>query len=215
MFMQNIREAARLNHLGTSLLANNDASGALAAFREAIVIMEATSRTEEAFVALRSPQEKVCWALEMPDLDSVGAFFVYNKPLVFEGSPQVVDLAFFNAVIIYNLALTFHLAASRRGDASKFKKAINFYHLCYDLIASDDTASAGALLIAARNNATHASLQLGEYENFREGLKSLEKDVGRLSARGESIVAFFDASHLQEFFLNITLDQEPIAAATA
>jgi hypothetical protein len=215
MFMQSIQEAARLNYLGASLLANNDAGGALAAFRGAIQIMEATSRTEEAFAALRSPQEKVCWALEMPDFDSVGAFFVYNKPLVFECTPQVVDLGFFNAVIIYNLALTFHLAASRRGDASKFKKAIHFYQLCYDLIVSDDTASAGALLLAARNNSTHVSLQLGDYESFREGINSLEKDVGRLSAQGESFNTFFDACHLQEFFLNITLAQEPLAAATA
>lgn len=215
MFLQNIQEAARLNCLGASLLANNDASGALAAFRGAIQIMEAASRTEEAFVMLRSPQEKVCWALDMQDLDSVGAFFVYNKPLVFGGNQQVVDLSFFNAVIIYNLALTFHVVASRRGDESKFKKAIHFYHLCYDLIVADDTASAVALLLAARNNSTHASLQLGEYEKFREGLKSLATNVDRLSARGESSTTFFDNRHLQELFLNITLAQEPMAAATA
>jgi hypothetical protein len=215
MLMQNIEEAARLNHLGASLLANNDARGALAALRGAIQIMEATSRTEGAFEMLRSPQEKVCWALEMPELDCVGDFFVYNQPLVFECTPQDADLCFFNAVIIYNLGLTFHLVASKGGDEAKFKKAVNFYQRCHELIAADDTASAAALLLAVRNNSTHASLQMGEYEKFREGLRSLEEDVGRLSARGESITTFVDDRHLQEFYLNIVLAREPMAAAMA
>ena len=213
--MQDIQEAARLNYVGASLIANNDASGALAAFRCAIQIMEATSRTEEATEMLRSPQEKVCWALAMPDMDGVDTFFVYNKPLVFEVKPQAVDLGFFNAVIIYNLALTLHLVARRRGDNSKFRKAIHFYRLCFDLILADETASAKALLLAARNNSTHALLQLGEYEKFRQDLKSLEKDAERLVARDQACTTFFDAHHLQEVFLNITLAQEPIAAATA
>ncbi|CAB9526780.1 expressed unknown protein [Seminavis robusta] len=213
MFNHSLQEASRLNCLGATMLTNHDFHGALSAFRSAIQIMEATSRTEEAYGKLRSNQEKVCAALEMADFADTEAFFVFNKPLVFEMAPQVVDLSFFNAIIIYNLALTFHHVAVRRGDLNKLRKAVHFYQLCCNLIHEDSTASAASLLLAARNNATHAYLKLGDYEKFREGMIHLQQDTANLSAQGSA--SLFEEQHLQEFFLNITLAKEPTAAPSA
>jgi len=218
--MEQLQEAARLNSVGASRLASNDRSGAVAILKTAIQIMDTISRAPEVEGHIRSNQEQVAGALDMPESCAVmdDTFFVYNRPLLFQVSPQALDLGFYNAVLMFNLALAFHQEAVHRGQAAKFQKAANLYHLCYNLLAGDATACSGALILAAMNNATHAYLKIGAYDKFREGLQDLEQHAAYYAALQSSpldAAAPFDAKHFEEFFLNITLAQEPTAAPCA
>lgn len=216
MFAQQLQEAARLNFIGANMLVNDDPNGALSAFRTAIQLMEALSRTEEAIGQLSSSREKLCYAMDTPETDENDSFYVFSKPLLFQVSATEGDLGFYNAVIIYNLALTFHLAAVRRGGDARFRKSLHFYSLCTDLIARDQTASAGSLLLAVMNNSTHAHFQLGNYKDFRDGLESLERHAVELTQNHiGGLPPVFEAHHFDEFFLNITMAHEPTAAAMA
>ena len=215
MFAQSLQEACRLNFIGATLLSRDDPNGAVSAFRTAVQLMEALSRTDEAIDQIRSNHEKMVYSMEVPDADEADSFFVFNKPLLFQVSPSAGDLGFYNAVIIYNLALTFHLTAIRRGGDSKFRKALHFYNLCADLLAQDETASSGTLLLAVLNNATHAHLQLGDYKEFRAGIEKVEKHAAQLTQRNASRPPVFEPHHFDELFLNITLAHEPTAAPMA
>ena len=214
MFLQGLQEAAHLNVAGASMLANNNRGGAVRAFKSAIQIMETLSMSPEADGKIRSNKEQVFGAIDMPvGVDE--SFFVFNQPLIFQVSPEALDMGFYNGVIMFNLALAFHQEASLKGDFAKFKKAINLYHLCTNLLAGDMTAASGGVILAAVNNSTHAFLKLGAYDQFRDGIQRLAEQAASLASQEVSAPSPFEQHHFEEFYLNITLAHEPTTAPVA
>lgn len=94
-------------------------------------------------------------------------------------------------------------------------KAINSYQLCLNLLAGDTTVSSRAMLVAASNNVSHVYYKLDDYQAFRDTLEDLESQAAQLASQNISPPTAFEARRFEEFFLNITLAQEPMTAPSA
>lgn len=215
LFQQNLQEAARLNYSGASLLASNNAAGAIKVFKAALQIMQVlTTAPEASEEAIRSNKEQRCSAFELSGF--VDCFYVFDKALLFDVS-QHVDLGFANAIIMFNMALCFHQHGLRLSQETKLRKALNIYELCIQLIANDKTVSSGSLLLAAMNNQAHVHYALSDYHQARQGLDQLqicaESIICMSGTQTES--SAFSARDFDEFFLNIALTQPPTVAPSA
>lgn len=217
MFYRQLQEAARLNFTGASLLASNDAGNAVKALKAALQIMQNLTMTPEADDhAIRFHKEQVCSAIELPQM--CDSFYVFNKALIFNVTEEV-DLGFYNAVIMFNMALAFHQHGLAFGQDNKLRKAIHIYGLCSKLLDGDKTASSASLLMAAINNQAQVHYALSEYENARQVLDQLkacaEDAVATMDTETTNESSPFQPQDMDEFFLNIAITQPPTAAPMA
>jgi hypothetical protein len=146
------------------------------------------------------------------------SFYVFNKALTFDVPQEEVDLGFFNAVIMFNLALSFHQHGLVFGQEDKLRKSIHIYGLCAKLLEGDATASSGSLMLAAINNKAQVYFTLSEYDQARQELDQLKtcaESVVKMMDNSTSETSPFQPRDIDEFFLNIALMQPPTAAPMA
>jgi hypothetical protein len=150
--------------------------------------------------------------VEVPGLEDT--FFVFNRALVLDSSPfNGVGLAFANAAILFNLALTFHQRGRTFCEAVKLQRAMHLYELAASLIV-DVSSPQGALVIAALNNQAHIHRELCQ---FKEACDVLEEvcDLAEHVPNSSSSDAF-GAELFGEIFLNVTISSQiPCTAASA
>jgi hypothetical protein len=134
-------------------------------------------------------------------------FYLYSNAFVFEACEDV-DIAFCNALVLFNLGLAFHQRAINFGEEPKLRKAFSFYDLSMQLI-NELSAYSGALLLAALNNSAQIQVELGEYQRACETLEVLQSEAIHVPA------GLLEQEDMDQFFLNAALTRPPTAAACA
>jgi tetratricopeptide (TPR) repeat protein len=210
MFMAKLNEISHLNKVGASYLAVGDGGKAMKAFKGALVIMSDIAQ-DPAAGELFACSHQHCTSVDIPGLDG-DSFFVYNKALLFESSDQI-DLSFTNAILLFNMALTFHQRGRVANEESKLRKSQSLYKLSSELVPEISSCS-GALLLAALNNQTHIHFELGDYEQFGATLKIMEKEASEICP-AECSSSPFTQEHFDQFYLNIAVTRPPSAAPCA
>lgn len=210
-----IQEAARLNTMGASLLAGNDLPRAVQAFREALSLMQSFINAHGVPDASNNAQDPVCASFQVKALNE--PFYVFNEALTFEAAPDM-DLSLANAFVLFNLALCFHVRGkTENGTDSKLRKACHLYNLCENLLAPEESATNGALLVAVANNRAQCERELMQYDMAFERLQTvLDLAYSLLPAmNNECSQTPFRGSFFDEVFLNATMAQPPATAPCA
>lgn len=206
-----IHEASRTNSEGVACLASGDALNAVKSFRAALSIMEEVAQCVES-VELAHSQAHNCPSVEIALDDPV--MFIYNRAIVLDGSCET-DLAFANAVILFNLGLTFHQRGKLRNDASKLQKAVYLYGVSSKLI-TNTASSSGALVLAALNNQAQILFSLGDYVNAKDTLEQMRSIAHSVPVPTDDRKCnTFARYHFDEFFLNVAVTEPPHTAPMA
>jgi tetratricopeptide (TPR) repeat protein len=210
-----IQEACRLNNLGVMHLSHQDAASAVKAFKTSLSIMEGVAGKADSADMCSSTANK---CLSCPSAVIAGledSFFIYNRALLLDPAFAQTDLAFANAVILFNLALTFHQRGKALGQLPKLQKALYLYDVSTKLIA-DMSSSAGALSLAALNNQAQILFALGEYSRGRELLDRVQSLAEQVPTPAEDDASStFARYHFDEMYLNVTVSQPPTTAPSA
>ena len=202
-------QIAQLNKIGVLSLASGSEGEALKAFKQALVTMGQLTQHPESEVHFMS-KVQTCTTQPLQGLNS--SFYLYNKAFVFEGNLQL-DIAYANALILFNLAITFHQRGISQRDESKLRRALSLYDLSIQLI-SELSPYSGALLVAALNNSAQIQYGLGDYQGACETLELLENEAVHLplSACSQDVLG---EEQIEQIFLNIALTMPPTVAASA
>lgn len=210
--MQKLQEIAHLNKVGASYLAVGNGGSAVKAFKAALVTMSRIAEDPIADGLFGSSQHCAFSSIQVPGLES-DSFFIFDQALVFEASSQM-DLSFLNAILLLNLALTFHQKARHTGEEAKLRKALNLCRLAGELI-TDMSFSSGSLYLAALNNQAHIHFELGEYGRATCALQAMEKAASEICFSESPISSPFTQEYFDQIYLNIAVTRAPIAAACA
>lgn len=210
MLMQKLHEIAHQNKVGVSYLAVGDGGNAVKAFKAALVTMSGIAQDPSTETLFLSKNHK-CTAVDIPGLEK-DSFYAFSKALVFEPSSEI-DLSFTNAILLFNMALTFHQRGSYAGETSKLCKAQSLYKLSCDLI-NEISSCSGALLLAAMNNQAQIHFELGNYAQAIDVLGAMGREANEICL-AESPSSPFTQEHFDQFYLNIAVTRPPIAAACA
>jgi hypothetical protein len=204
-----LHHIAHLNKVGVSHLASGCGGEALKAFKEALVIMRKATEhpdSEELFMS----KVQTCSTQDINGLDS--SFYLYNNAFLFEATAGL-DIAFANAIVLFNLAIAFHQRGMSTGEEPKLRRALSLYDLSTQLI-SEVTPYSGALLMAALNNAAQIQFGLADYQGACETLAMLQSEATHLPL-SECSPDILGEEHLDQIFLNVALTKPPTAAASA
>jgi tetratricopeptide (TPR) repeat protein len=141
------------------------------------------------------------------------AFFVYDEPLLFVPETHVTDsyLAFYKAVLLFNIGLVLH-RKSNCVDAWSVYRALHFYELCLTCCKDcEDHPSCLEISAAALNNKAHIYFEHCEYSTARMVLDNLL--VTMIFTHGRPLE--FEEENTQGILFNLYMLRMPTSAQTA
>lgn len=210
------QEVCRLNNDGATFLAYNDAPSAGRALKASLLIMQQISRAESnGEQAMEVDTESHgCPQLEVPAL--CDTFYVYNRALLldpshFKGADES-HLRASNAVILFNMALAFHLQGKARCQEERLRRAACFYGLAATIV-QNSSKLAGGLVVAALNNQAQIYQELFEFEHSRRLLDHICELPEHILV--EVADSFFEEGQLEDIYLNVSIVQAPTTAPSA
>lgn len=211
-----LQEACQLNNSGASFLASGNAGSAVKALKSALVIMESISRDDAREDPIKShlASDATQATVEIPGLDD--PFFIYNRALLLDTtSIQEMDLAFSNAVVLFNLSLTFHQRGKTCCQEAKLQHALRFYELSANLVSNSSSNCSAALVMAALNNQAQICYNLCHYNVATHVLNQVRELAQEVSAPQDTSSPF-SQEVLDQIYLNVlTISHPPTTASSA
>lgn len=202
-------------------LASNDHGNGVKFLKKALVIMESICRDDgNDDVILVNPTQPSTHQpfVEIPGMGH-DTFFVFNRALVLKPAAKLLlntDLVFLNAVIIFNLALSFHQRGHVPGQESKLRKALQLYSVVVKLIEDIPTPTHGAFLAVVMNNQTHIHRELCDFQMAYAVLEDIQMLTEYIPSTVDSATSAFSVALFDEIYLNVTLwCRMPTTAAPA
>jgi hypothetical protein len=207
--------AAQLNRTGASCLATNQLERARKCFQMALESVTLTSQDVFIFNSQHQQESQE----HMTSQESVSRVnpgesegFVYSKPFFF--NPEVTmadgDIAPYEGVILFNLALTYHERSRLLGESS-LRIALRMYDMCLILLKNANTFDCSNVIIAALNNQARIHEELLDFGNACNRFKLLADFLHMADVRTDTL----EPNDLQNIFLNIFFFKVPTGAATA
>ncbi|CAB9525396.1 expressed unknown protein [Seminavis robusta] len=141
------------------------------------------------------------------------AFFVYDEPLLFVPDSEITikSLAFYKAVLLFNVALVLH-KKSNCVDAWSVYRALHFYELCLECCKEcNDHPSCLEISAAALNNKAHIYFEHCEFSTARMVLDTLL--VTMIFTHGRPLE--FEEKNTQGILFNLYMLRMPTTAQTA
>ena len=204
LYLEYLQQIAHLNKVGVSALASGDGSEALKAFKNALAVMGFVTQHPSSDALFQCKTQSFS-AHPVRKMDR--SFYLYNNAFVFEANVEV-DIAFCNAIILFNLALACHQRGVQTGNEARFRKALSFYDLSTQLI-TEMTPYSGALLLASLNNSAQIQFELADYHGACETLELLQGEAVHVPP------GVLEQEDVDQFFLNVALTRPPTTAASA
>ena len=203
-----VQQIISFNNAAASCLASGDASSSLKTLKKA---MAAISEHEEAgdMEMDYSMESSMCSSVEITSMEDP-SFYIFNRALLLDAS---TDMAFANAALLFNMALTVHQRGLQPGESDKLAKALRLYNLAIQL-ATTLGLRAGMLVTASLNNQASIHFSLGEYSSSQEYLK-LVPDAANAALSAAQPQSLVDQAAMEEIFLNVSIIQTPTAAPCA
>lgn len=220
--------AADLTAEGAQFLESNDFDEAYNFFTRAYDIVV---QAEATFLA---PKQTKSLMLELRDIDEIlkglpqdrpvdsniilrnynnSAFFVYDEPLLFVPETQLnwSFLAFYKAVLLFDIALVLH-KKSNCVDAWSVYRALHFYELSLEYCNDcPNHPSCLEISAAALNNKAHIYFEHCEYPTARTVLDALL--VTMIFTHGRPLE--FEEKNTQGVLFNLYMLRMPTSAQTA
>mmetsp|Transcript_20019 Transcript_20019/g.41833 ORF Transcript_20019/g.41833 Transcript_20019/m.41833 type:complete len:217 (-) Transcript_20019:707-1357(-) len=209
---------ARING-GVGLLCGGLAAGALIRFREGLTTLASDPASGADLLlapARRGERLSPVDISSTPTETAHDTFFsMYKK--AFRVSEREDDHAILSVVLVYNVAVTYHVLGSSYGTASDLKKARQLYTRVYSALTEDLQDNLGEkaiLLLATCNNLGHVHSLL---MNNREALFSFRHLEGTTALVEDSGIA---SVHLEFFIMAVVLgraheDGQPFTSPAA
>jgi len=154
-----------------------------------------------------------CTEIEL-ESTSDGGFYTYNRAIIFHASPVSesdistanVDLFFYSAIIMFNLALCHHRRGVRIGKNILLRKGLVLYSKCVLLMKRYLRYVGGThfILVSACNNQAHICLEHADGAKFHACLSEVKKYM-----RNHSRILEFK----NELFLNILMSSRLFCTA--
>lgn len=202
--LEHLQQIAQLNKVGVQCLASGNGGDAVKVFKNALAHMGYVTQHPSSDDLFQCKAQN-CSSHPIGNMES--SYYLYSSGFVFEAGVEV-DIAFCNAVILFNLALAFHQRGIQHGQEARLRKAVSFYDLSTQLI-SELSASSGALLLAALNNSAQIQFELGQYDVACETLELLQGEAVNVPP------GVLEQEDVDQFFLNAALTRPPTVAACA
>jgi hypothetical protein len=168
--LENFYFEAREAETGPGLLPNQGGNHLMEAETEA--------QTEEGYCAHVNSVE-INMQLEQADPADDDHMLVFNRAMVVSDSaPKHVDVTLVS--ILYNLALVSHLVGLQTRSEARFRMALRFYGMAYEIIQRHDDKSIfdDLLILALVNNLGHTQRRLGNLDDAKRQSDFLRSSVG-------------------------------------
>ncbi len=147
---------------------------------------------------------------------SEGLSFVYTNAFRFRpsrGESLMVDVDLICAVVIFNMALSYHTYIPLYECTNLHESSLQLYELCLSLLErqSQDFLECRVLRSVCFNNMAHLSYENGNFSDSRDLLDDLMQSLNQ----DGSLCAFFHEGEVQGFVLNYMLLHAPNTARAA
>lgn len=146
---------------------------------------------------------------------SEGQPFVYTNAFRLEtyGETSRLDIDLICAVIVFNMALSYHTCKQLDESADLRSSSLQLYELCLSLVenARRDSLECRIFRSVCLNNMAHLSYENDDFSDMVDLLDDLMQSLNQ----DESLCAFFEEGVIQGFVLNSMYMHPPIAARAA
>ena len=204
-----IHNAALLNQTGAAYLASNQPDQALKCFQTALeFVTHADDLSMNDITSSHSSRQSLTTARSEENEDD----YIYTKPFFFNPAASMTEeeIAPFGAVILFNLALSYHERAKAVGD-SNLRVAMKFYDKCLSFLRHHSNFDCSNVIIAALHNQARIHEQLCDF--LLAGLKY--KMLSDFLERDEIRIDTLGTEDLRAICLNIYFFQFPTCAPVA
>jgi hypothetical protein len=222
--MSLIQYACSLNNQGVDLLVAGESSRAVKAFQSALDLLK---------TALHEAEKNTCTAMDQSGNDVLLPFceststvtgfqglygYVYDHGIMIPGNgsneASEATIAFFIAIVLFNLALTSHCQGTVLGRAKLLRKASVLYSLVVQLLTTctmPENAATTNLTLLALNNKAQIHYDQCEYVESIDCMKNVSKFI----CIGCGSHSALSHEALEGLLLNVMLTSTPSAAQAA
>ena len=214
-------QVALYNNAGVSYLERADSQNAERCFRAALQSVQHHVEADDA-ILVEKPPSLPLYSTPMPFL-SDDAFYVFDQAWVLSTavlndttatSRQTIESA--AALIVFNLALTFHQLCLLSGDGTMLQRACKMYSLSAQMASTTLDATTHAVLdVVSNNNLAHLHWRCqGDHLKAQELLDGMQTSMARVVLEEEHCV--LDLEQLDEISINnVTAQTGPTGTAAA
>lgn len=228
MLLNTYLDAININNSGVSHMEAGQFSQARNEFKIALDTIRVAVVKAQQFVTIFNknsgssslcPSRHLQYRLHDSNHDMCERVFVYKHAMRIETDvidPLEITLSNESAVIVYNLALAYHMMCLEGGAECLLGKSLQFYLIAYAInvrVVDSQLKLSGASLLnmAILNNSGQINHELLDYAASRQCFQQLSSHLRSLSLFGLDNV--LEQKDCQGFFLNLMLSEPKLAAA--
>lgn len=209
-----IKQIIDLNNAAAFFLSSGDVSASLNTLKKAMATVSVHEQAADAAMDMEvdvnyTVETGICQSLEIASLED-RYFYLFNRAPILDSSS---DLAFANAALLFNMALTVHQRGLQVGEFKTLSKALRLYGLAIQL-ATLLGPRGSILVMAALNNEASIYYCFGDYQTSHECLK-LVPDAASTALSAIESQSPVDQAAMEEILLNVSIIQAPTIAACA
>jgi len=201
--------AMELSNQGVQLLQAGKYGEAVNVFSDVLAFVKALLNGQEQDTSMSNSRPPAPFCTFLINHQSLhgspeGALFLFANPIVVNcqraGSVAFQDLVRMSIISLYNLALTYHMAAAQAQQPAKMlRKALSFYELAHKLQTPDDDELGVLLTMAIVNNTGHVHGVVGNDTKAKQCFQYLLSTIMYLTEGGEAD----DIPQLEGFVRNV------------
>ncbi len=223
--MNSIKYACSLNNQGVDLLLSGESARATKAFQFAICLLKRASVTEAEDFSCTEINSS-CDDAPLPFSESISTVsglqgllgYVYDHGIIISdnisNAKTEATISLYIAVVLFNLALTFHCRGTALGGDALLEKASVLYTLVVELLNTctmAEDASSTILTLLALNNKAQIRYDQCDYVQSIDCMKYISQIIG--SGRGFHFA--LNPDDLEGLMLNVMLLRTPSVAQAA
>ena len=203
-----IHNAAMLNQTGAAYLASNQPDRAVKCFQTALEYVTNTDDIIMQAPSSHDPRQPLSSAISQDSEED----YIYTKPFFFNPAASMTEeeIAPFGAVILFNLALSYHEQAKTAGD-SNLQVAMRLYEKCLTLLRHHSNFDCSNVIIAALHNQAKICEDLCAFAMAGHKYKLLSTLLERDEIRTDTL----ESDDLNSICLNIYFFKFPTCAPVA
>jgi hypothetical protein len=215
--MEFFAQAARLNNQGVTALLEGDDKAAVPALTQSIKMMkQEMSRPSNSNMKKSVTLSDDCEhsTVELPGFQGAQTSYIFTEAITIpeNGDQSELHTHIYSAVVIFNLALTFH-REGKNGKIESMVKAQKLYTMVLKILNNQCMNRVAVIAkLASINNLSQIRFDCGEYELAREGLDHVSAFI---RGSGNTKNAMLEEPEIQGLLMNVLLLKEPVIAPAA
>lgn len=218
--LESIQQAASFNQKGASLAASGNFEEALQCMHRALESITIASQKVFSDTTNKEKGSSLFPPNLLPSQKNKGSsyfpndrnHFVYAKPFFFnpEACISEQEISSYGAIILFNLALIYHLRAESLGDTALVMSR-RLYDKSWDLLNHGSKFDCSNVMIALLNNRASIHDELLEFEEACNNFLLLSDLISKAIIKTDTL----DREDLRDIFLNMYFFKIPMCASSA